>query len=71
MFERDIIKLNSTQLKVLKLLCEEKTTKQIAYELNFKKNYIDNVRIDLIKKIDCINTIGLVKFAIKNKIYEY
>jgi len=65
------MELNSTQIKVLKLICQEKTTKQIAYELSHKKNYIDNVRIDLIKKIDCINTIGLVKFAIKNKIYEY
>ena len=64
------IKLTEIELKVLKLICEEKTAKQIAGELNLTVYSIDNHRRNIQTKTQQSSAIGLFKFAIKNGITE-
>lgn len=64
------MKLTTAELEVLKLVCQEMTSKEISEKLKYKLYYVENIRVNLIKKIGCINSVGLVIYAIKNKIYE-
>ncbi len=61
--------ISSTQLtekekKILKLLTEECTTKQIAEHLNLSEKTIENYRSNLMMKLEVSNVVGLVKKTI-------
>lgn len=61
-----IIDLSDREKKVLKLICQEKSTKQIAYELNTSIKSIEYNRTVLFKKTNSVSVVGLVYFAIEN-----
>jgi DNA-binding NarL/FixJ family response regulator len=60
--------LTETELSILKMLCEEKTSKKIAEELNLTPYVVDHQRRSIQSKTQQNTTVGLVKFAIKNGI---
>ena len=60
------IVLTTREKEILKLIAEEKTNAEIGSALEISKRTVDTHRRNLIKKLDCKNTAGLVKFAIKN-----
>jgi two-component system response regulator DegU len=59
--------LTKMERKILKLIAEEKTTKEIANELFISTKTVDNHRSNIAKKLDLHGVHSLVKFAITNK----
>ena len=62
------IKKNAPQftegdIKIVKLICEEKTMREIAAFLNLSENTVQNHRVSIMEKMGVKNTAGLVKYA--------
>lgn len=57
---------SNRELSILKLLCEQQTNKQIAFQLGLSENTIRNHRVRMIRKADCKNSLGLILFALEN-----
>lgn len=64
---REII-LKEKELEFLKLACTEMTYKQIADEMYLSPKTIENYREALFSKLNVKTRIGLVLYAIKEKI---
>lgn len=62
------IKLKDRELEFLKLTCTEMTYKQIAEVMFLSPKTIENYRESLFEKLDAKTRIGLVLYAIKEKI---
>jgi DNA-binding CsgD family transcriptional regulator len=60
--------LKERELEFIKLVCTEKTYKEIAEEMFLSPKTIDGYRENLFIKLDIKTRVGLVLFAIKNKI---
>ncbi len=56
-------KLSDREIQVLKLLCHELTSKEIALEMKLRERTINCYRERLLKKTGCINVAGLVSYA--------
>lgn len=65
-FEKKVIRLTPREKDVLKLICEELTTQEIADRLFISVNTVETHRKNLISKTGVKNGIGLVKFALTN-----
>jgi len=57
--------LSDKELEVLRLMCKEHTSVEIAEIMHLGTKTIDNYRLGLIKKLGVRNSIGLVMFAVK------
>lgn len=64
--ELEPIVLTSREKEILELIAMEKTNVEIGDALEISKRTVESHRRNLIRKLDCKNTAGLVKFAIKN-----
>ncbi|PUZ21538.1 two component transcriptional regulator, LuxR family [Chitinophaga costaii] len=64
------ITLTDRELHVLKLVCEECTNAEIAARLLISIRTVEGHRNNLLAKIGCKNTAGLVRFAIRYNIFE-
>lgn len=62
-----ITDLTKMERKILKLIAEKKTSKEIAEELHLSHRTIDNHRTNISNKLNLHGTHTLVKFAIENK----
>jgi DNA-binding NarL/FixJ family response regulator len=62
------VNLSDKELTVLKLMCEEKTTKEIADIVDISPRTVEAIRDKLKSKIGAKSMAGLVMYAIKNKI---
>jgi DNA-binding NarL/FixJ family response regulator len=63
-------KLSDRDRKILQLIWEEKSNKEISDELYLGIRSIEKVREDLKEKIGAKSTVGLLKYAIHKKIIE-
>lgn len=63
------IKLSPKQTEFIKLACSEMTYKEIADEMCVSPKTVDGYRDVVFSKLGVKNRIGLVMYAIKNKIY--
>ena len=61
--------LKYNEVKFLELACTEKTYKEIAEEMCLSPKTIDGYRDQLFAKLNVKNRVGLVLYAIKNKIF--
>ncbi|MEM6846316.1 MAG: response regulator transcription factor [Bacteroidota bacterium] len=61
-------RFTSKELKILKLLCEEKTSKEIANDIGMNVRTVENYRKSLLEKTGSKNSLGLVRFAYREKI---
>ena len=64
------IALTQREAAILKLICNELTNAEIAEKLFISNRTVDGHRNNLLAKIGCKNTAGLVIFAIKYGIFE-
>ncbi len=64
------IKLNDRETEVLKWICSELTTAQIAEQMFLSPRTIEGIRTTLIEKLGVKNVAGLVLYAIKNGIVQ-
>jgi two-component system response regulator NreC len=62
--------LSRRELEVLKLICREYSNAEIADKLFLSVSTVETHRKNLIAKLGVNNTVGLVKFAIKNKLTD-
>jgi DNA-binding NarL/FixJ family response regulator len=60
-------KLTKTELKVLTLVSEGKTSKQIGDEMFISPKTVDNHKSNISEKLELKGTHSLIKFAIENK----
>jgi DNA-binding NarL/FixJ family response regulator len=62
--------LSDKELRVLKLMCEEKTTKEIADIVDISPRTVEAIRDKLKTKTGAKSMAGLVMYAVKNGILE-
>ena len=63
------VQLKDREVEFLRLACTEKTYKEIADEMCLRPNTIEGYRDALHEKLHIKNRIGLVLYAIRNKIF--
>ena len=68
--KENTIELSERELEIVKLICQSLTNEQIAEKINLSYDTIKWHRANILSKVGCNNTAGLVMFAIKNKIVE-
>lgn len=66
--QKESVKLNSRETEILKLICMEMTTTEIAEKVFLSPRTVEGIRTSLIEKSGVKNIAGLVLFAIKNGI---
>jgi DNA-binding NarL/FixJ family response regulator len=62
--------LNEKEMLILKLMCEEKSTKEIADIVELSPRTVEAIRDKLKVKTGAKSTAGLIMFAVKNNILE-
>lgn len=67
----NIIAFTEREEQILKLICQGYSSNEIAEKLFLSNRTIDNYRSKLLHKTYTKNTVGLVIFAIKNKIITF
>lgn len=63
------VKFKDNEVKFMQLACSELTYKEIAAKMFLSPKTIDGYRDSLFTKLNVKNRVGLVMYAIKNKIY--
>lgn len=63
------VKLTEREMQLLKLICKEYNNAEIARELYLSVRTVEGHRNNLIAKIGCRNTAGIVLFAVKHRLY--
>lgn len=62
--------LSRREIEVLQLVCKEYSNAEIAEQLFLSVSTVETHRKNLIAKLGVNNTVGLVKFALKNKLID-
>lgn len=70
MFGHQEAELSDKELRVLKLMCEEKTTKEIADIVDISPRTVEAIRDKLKTKTGAKSMAGLVMYAVKNGIMD-
>ncbi|MBO6584568.1 MAG: response regulator transcription factor [Gracilimonas sp.] len=68
--EANEVNITERELEVLKLIVNECTNQEIADQLFVSVRTVDAHRRNLLQKTGAKNTAGLVKYAIKNQLFE-
>jgi DNA-binding NarL/FixJ family response regulator len=68
LFPKKVIEFTDRELKVMSLICEEKTTSEIAKAIFTSDRTIDGIRRSLLSKIGAKNTIGIALYALRENI---
>jgi len=66
----DDVQLSDKELRILKLMCEEKTTKEIADIVEISPRTVEAIRDKLKTKTGSKSMAGLVMYAVKNGILQ-
>ena len=61
--------LNPKELKILKLICQQHTSKEISKVLGIGVKSVEKYREHLLNKTNAENMAGLVMYAMKNKLF--
>lgn len=64
------IELTAREKEVLALICKEQSNQEIAETLNLSVRTVEGHRNNLLLKVGCKNTAGLVLFAVKHGIID-
>lgn len=62
------ISLSKREREILRMICEEKTSTEISNDLFISEHTVLTHRKNLLKKVGCKNTVGLVHYAYQNDI---
>jgi DNA-binding NarL/FixJ family response regulator len=63
-----VVELTGREKEVLQLICEEKTNQEIADQLYLSSRTVEGHRNNMLSKLGCRNTAGLVVYAIQQQI---
>lgn len=61
--------LNENEIKVLRLICEEKTTAEISDHVFLSPRTVEGIRMGMMDKLGVKNVAGLVVYAFRSGIY--
>ena len=61
---------NDKELEIIKLICQEKTNKEIAEIIFLSPRTIEGYRMKIMEKMEVKNTVGIVVEAIRLGIYD-
>ena len=61
---------STKEIAIIRLICKGRSSKQIAEELKHSIRTIDSYRKNILKKMNVKNVTGILKYAIKHKIYS-
>ena len=64
------INLTDQEIQIIRMICEEKTTEEIAKALNLSARTTSRYREKLLVKTGSRGVIGILKFAVYNNIYD-
>ncbi|KYG84742.1 hypothetical protein AWW67_01470 [Roseivirga seohaensis] len=62
--------LTKREIQIIQLICQEKTTAEIADELSISTHTVESHRGNIMLKLELKNSVGLVKWAIQNEVIE-
>lgn len=62
--------LSEREIEIIKLIALELTNDEISDFLNISPRTVANHRTSILTKIEARNTVGLIKFAVENKLIE-
>lgn len=65
------IQLTDRETEILQLLCSGYSSKEVAAALQLSKRTIDSYREKINQKTSARNVIGLVRYAVKNRLYKF
>jgi DNA-binding NarL/FixJ family response regulator len=68
--KKNKIHFTERETDIIKLICAELSSKEMANQLNVSARTIEGHRDNILKKIDAKNLAGIVVYAIKNGIYK-
>lgn len=60
------IEFNEKELQVIKLLCRQFTSKDIADKMGLSFRTVEGYRFDIQRKLKAKNVVGIVLYAVKN-----
>ena len=66
----DALILSEREIEILRLICQSLTNDQIAEKLNVSFDTVKWHRSNILSKTNCVNSVGLVFYAIKNKLID-
>jgi DNA-binding NarL/FixJ family response regulator len=69
-YREQINSLSKLDLKIIRLMCKEKSTKEIAAELKIRSNTVDTTRSRIYTKLSVRNPAGVVKWALRSGFYQ-
>jgi DNA-binding CsgD family transcriptional regulator len=64
------IKMSEKELKILKLIAEDKTTEEISKEVYLSPRTIETIRQNMKTKVGAKTIAGLVMYAMRNKLID-
>lgn len=67
---RELAKLTPQEIRIIKSICDNLDTKQIAEKHFISEHTVNNHRSNIMKKIGAHNSIGIVRYAFKFGIYH-
>ncbi len=67
-FYPNTVKFNEKELKILKLISEDKTTEEISEEVFLSPRTVETIRQNMKMKVGAKTIAGLVMYAIRNKL---
>lgn len=67
---KEKIFFSQKELDVIRMICEEKTNKEMADELHLSPRTVEEYRVRIKEKMDVKGTTGIVIYAIQNKLYK-
>ena len=62
--------LSEKEQQIIKLICQQRNTKEIAGLLNHSPKTIDTYRLKIMEKISAQNSAGIVIYAIRSGLYK-
>lgn len=64
------VRLNDKEILILKLMCDEKSTREIAETVDLSPRTVEAIRDKLKTKTGTKSTAGLIMYAVKNKLLD-
>jgi DNA-binding CsgD family transcriptional regulator/DNA-binding transcriptional ArsR family regulator len=68
--KEDTVSFTPTELKVIRLVCEQNTTEEIAKDLGIGRRTVEEHRSNIIRKMKVRNSVGILFFSIKNGLFK-
>ncbi len=65
------VKFNEKELKILKLISEDKTTEEISEDVFLSPRTVETIRQNMKTKVGAKTIAGLLMYAMRNKLLEY